>query len=120
MKYLKYVVLFLIVLKGALLANGQIMVGPVISPPIYNEPVCVWGYYSYYPYNCVPYGYYSSPWFINGIFIGAGPWYGYHWRGYGYGWYRTRGSWSDQYWNNEHSFGNRIMPFSRGFGGRRH
>ena len=46
-------------------------------------PVCQWGYYSYYPYACAPYGFYGPSWFIGGLFIGAGPWYrGYWGRGY--------------------------------------
>ena len=43
-------------------------------------PVCSYGYYAYYPYACAPHGYYGSSWFVNGIFIGAGPWYRTHWR----------------------------------------
>ena len=36
-----------------------------------------WGYYSYYPYACAPYGYYGPNWFSGGVFIGVGPWYGW-------------------------------------------
>jgi len=44
-------------------------------------PVCPYGYYSYYPYACAPYGYYGPEWFSGGIFIGAGPWFhGFHGR----------------------------------------
>jgi len=47
-------------------------VGPVyVGPP----PVCPYGYYSYYPYACAPYGYYGPEWFSGGVFIGAGPWF---------------------------------------------
>ena len=38
-----------------------------ISIRIGSPPVC--------PYECAPYGYYGSDWFVNGVFIGAGPWY---------------------------------------------
>jgi hypothetical protein len=38
-------------------------------------PVCPYGYYSYPPYNCAPYGYYGPDWFVSGVFIGAGPWF---------------------------------------------
>jgi len=62
-------------------------VGPVyVGPP----PVCAYGYYSYYPYACAPYGYYGPSWFSGGVFIGAGPWFhGFHGRpgfygGHGY------------------------------------
>ena len=47
-------------------------VAPVyVGPP----PVCPYGYYSYYPYACAPYGYYGPEWFSGGVFIGAGPWF---------------------------------------------
>src|SRR5689334_4530398 len=57
------------------------------------EPVCPYGYYEYYPYACAPYGYYGPTYFIDGVFIGVGPWYqsydggGYYGGGYygGYG-----------------------------------
>src|SRR5208282_3515990 len=38
-------------------------------------PVCPYGYYDAPPYNCAPYGYYGPEWFVNGVFIGAGPWF---------------------------------------------
>ena len=44
-------------------------------------PVCPYGYYSYYPYACAPYGYYGPSWFSGGVFIGVGPW---GWGGRGY------------------------------------
>ena len=52
-------------------------IGPVIAPVpyAYGPPSCDYGYYSYYPYDCAPYGYYGSEWFRGGIFIGAGPWF---------------------------------------------
>jgi hypothetical protein len=48
-------------------AQVSVQVGPA--------PVCPYGYYEAPPYNCAPYGYYGPEWFVNGIFIGAGPWY---------------------------------------------
>jgi hypothetical protein len=57
-------------------------IGPVyVGPP----PVCPYGYYSYYPYACAPYGFYGPSWFSGGVFIGAGPWFhGFYGRpGYG-------------------------------------
>ena len=45
----------------------------------YSPPVCDWGYYNYYPYDCAPYGYYGPQWFSGGIFLGVGPWYGWGW-----------------------------------------
>ena len=43
----------------------------------YGPPVCDWGYYPYYPYACAPYGYYGPNGLYGGVFIGAGPWYGW-------------------------------------------
>lgn len=51
--------------------NLQAQVSINIGP----EPVCPYGYYDYPPYACAPYGYYGPEWFVNGAFIGAGPWY---------------------------------------------
>lgn len=52
-------------------ASGQIAVGVNIGP----EPACPYGYYPTPPYTCAPYGYYGPTWFVNGLFIGAGPWF---------------------------------------------
>ena len=38
-------------------------------------PECPYGYYDVAPYDCAPYGYYSSEWFTGGVFIGVGPWF---------------------------------------------
>ena len=44
-------------------------------------PICSYGYYDYYPYECAPYGFYGSDYFVGDVFIGAGPWYrGYYGR----------------------------------------
>src|SRR6202789_16868 len=51
-------------------------------------PVCPYGYFDYSPYACAPYGYYGPDWFTGGVFIGAGPWYGW-----GGGWGYGRGGW---------------------------
>lgn len=52
-------------------ARAQISIGVNIGP----APVCPYGYFSYPPYNCAPYGYYGPDWFADGDFIGAGPWF---------------------------------------------
>jgi len=86
MRYLKYAALFgllLFVSGGSTQAQVRVVVG--IGGPVYYgpAPICTYGYYDYYPYNCAPYGYYGPDWFVNGIFIGAGPWFhGYYGRGY--------------------------------------
>jgi hypothetical protein len=46
-----------------------------VSVDIGVAPVCPYGYYSVPPYTCAPYGYYGPEWFVNGIFMGAGPWF---------------------------------------------
>jgi hypothetical protein len=53
-------------------APAQISVGIGVGGP---APICPYGYFDYAPYDCAPYGYYGPDWFINGLFIGAGPWF---------------------------------------------
>ncbi len=52
-----------------------------------GEPVCQFGYYPMYPYGCAPYGYWAPNYFVDGYFLGAGPWFrGWGWRpAFGYG-----------------------------------
>lgn len=70
---------------GIAVGVGPAHFGVAIGAP----PVCRWGYYSYYPYACAPYGYYGPEWFDGGVFIGAGPWtHGFHERP---GFYAGRG-----------------------------
>lgn len=52
-------------------AHAQVNIGVNIGA----APVCPYGYFDYAPYECAPYGYYGPDWFLNGIFIGAGPWF---------------------------------------------
>jgi hypothetical protein len=84
MRYLKYIALFglMVVFAGAMAstASAQVRVGVGIGiGPAYvgvgAAPVCAYGYYGYYPYACAPVGYYGPRWFVNGVFIGAGPWF---------------------------------------------
>ena len=63
-------VLFLFGASGAY-APAQVSIGVNIGP----EPICPYGYFAYPPYNCAPYGYYGPDWFVDGVFIGAGPWF---------------------------------------------
>lgn len=85
MRYLKYAALagLLVVFAGAMAstASAQVRVGVGIGiGPAYGPaPVCAYGYYPDYPYACAPVGYYGPEWFVNGVFIGAGPWFhGFH------------------------------------------
>jgi hypothetical protein len=79
-RYLKSLTLFLVLLAlPALHSQAQvaIRVGVNIGPSygVYHAPpVCEWGFYPTYPFGCAPYGYYGPEWFVNGVFIGAGPW----------------------------------------------
>jgi hypothetical protein len=80
MRYLKYVALLAVLMMPLAYSQGQVGVGiGVRVGPGYvaGPPVCSYGYYDYAPYACAPYGYYGSSFFVNGVFIGAGPWY--HW-----------------------------------------
>ncbi len=38
-------------------------------------PDCPYGYYDVPPYACAPAGYYGPEWFVDGVFIGASPWF---------------------------------------------
>src|ERR1700730_6965332 len=87
MRYLRFVGLlglFLgIGLFSASNANAQrVTFGVGFGGPVYYgaAPVCTYGYYDYYPYACAPYGYYGPDWFEGGVFIGAGPWFGFGFR----------------------------------------
>jgi hypothetical protein len=80
MRYLKYAVLLGVLLFAVVRANAQVRVGVAIGAGpvavgVGPAPVCAYGYYDYYPYACAPYGYYGPQYFVNGVFIGAGPWY---------------------------------------------
>lgn len=46
-----------------------------VSVNIGVAPDCPYGYYDAAPYDCAPTGYYGPEWFIEGTFIGAGPWF---------------------------------------------
>jgi len=78
MNYLRYLALVGLLMLPLAYSQAQVRVGVGIGfGPGYvaGPPVCAYGYYSYYPYACAPYGFYGPSWFANGIFIGAGPWY---------------------------------------------
>jgi hypothetical protein len=65
MKFLRYFLLLGALIPAALMstpANAQVGVGIGVGDYGYEDygypgPVCSWGYYSYYPYACAPYGY---------------------------------------------------------------
>jgi hypothetical protein len=74
MTFWKSVVLFAVVCATFSLvgpADSQVSVGVNIGV----APVCPYGYFDYAPYNCAPYGYYGPDWFVDGVFLGVGPWF---------------------------------------------
>jgi hypothetical protein len=106
MRYLRYVALLAVLMLPVAYSQAQVQAGVAVGndqayadqgydqgyadpgPGYVNgPPVCSYGYYSYYPYACAPYGFYGPQWFASGVFIGAGPWY--HW-GWGHGGYYGR------------------------------
>src|SRR5580658_5372981 len=88
MRYLRYLALLGILTLPIAYSQAQVAVGIRVGPGYLGAaPACAYGYYSYYPYACAPYGYYGPEWFSGGIFIGAGPWF----HGYGRGFYGRPG-----------------------------
>jgi len=72
---LAFVAITTVLLCCAPMASAHIGIGVNIGP----APVCPYGYFDYAPYDCAPYGYYGPDWFVDGIFIGSGPWFhGHH------------------------------------------
>src|SRR5258706_3147698 len=112
MRYLKYLALVGVLMLPLAYSQAQVSVGVGFGPGYgYGPPVCSYGYYNYYPYACAPYGYYGPDWFASGVFIGAGPWYGWG-GGWGGGW---RGGWG-RGWGRE-DFGGRGFSGGPGFCG---
>ncbi len=76
MRFVKsFVFLSLLCLFGTSCAHSPAQIGVGIGVNIGPEPYCPYGYFDYAPYDCAPYGYYGPDWFLNGVFIGAGPWF---------------------------------------------
>jgi len=99
MRYLKYLALLAVLMAlSAVCSQAQVSIGVQIGPSygFYNAPPpCPYGYYPDYPFGCAPYGYWGPEWFVDGVFIGAGPWYRFYYlhpvlyrRWYGPGWAR--------------------------------
>jgi hypothetical protein len=49
-----------------------------VAVEIGPAPDCPYGYFDTPPYACAPAGYYGPEWFVDGGFIGAGPWFHGH------------------------------------------
>src|SRR6202163_527588 len=88
MRCLRYFALLAVCMFAASYSHAQVSVGVGVGGGYggyaYGPPVCTYGYYDYAPYACAPYGYWGPDYFVNGLFIGVGPWYGW---GYGRGFY---------------------------------
>src|SRR6266404_1166750 len=118
MRYLKYFVLLAIcMLPAATPSQAQVRVAVRVGGGYGYAPVCAYGYYGYYPYACAPYGYYGPDWFVDGVFIGAGPWYhGYYGRPgfYGRPYYYGR----PHYYGRPGYYGRGFVSRGYGYGGR--
>lgn len=77
-RYSKYLALLVAIFAlSAVHSQAQVSIGVQIGPTygIYNAPpVCEYGFYPTYPFGCAPYGYWGPSYFVNGVFIGVGPW----------------------------------------------
>src|SRR5690242_7066078 len=83
MRHLKLLALLALLAMPAAYLQAQVSIGVQIGPSygIYNAPpVCEYGFYPYYPYACTPYGYWGPDYFVDGVFIGVGPWSNFYYR----------------------------------------
>jgi len=114
MRYLKYLALLSVLLVPLAYSQAEVAFGVGIGPGyVAGPPVCEYGYYQDYPYACAPYGYYGPSWFVDGVFIGAGPWY----HGWGGG-YWGRGYYGGGFYGRDHDRGYYGRGYDRGFEGR--
>ena len=121
MRYLKYLALLALLAVPLAYSQAQVAVGVGVNVgPRYADydsaggpPVCPYGYYSYYPYACAPYGYYGPRWFVGGVFIGAGPWY--HWQHVGY--WGHPGYWNRGYYGRGYGHGYVRGNYGRAYAG---
>ena len=60
---------------GALSAPVRVIGQAQVAIEVGVAPECPYGYYDVPPYACAPPEYYGPAWFVNGVFIGAGPWF---------------------------------------------
>jgi hypothetical protein len=119
MRYLRYLTVLGILMLPTAYSEAQVAVGIRVGPGYVGPaPVCTYGYFSYYPYACAPYGYYSPRWFVGGVFIGAGPWYrGFYGRGFGPYWRGGSGYYGRGYYRPG-AYGHRSggYGYGRGYG----
>jgi len=116
MKYGKYLALLAVLALPLTYSQAQVRVGVAVGPvgvAVGPAPVCLYGYYGYYPYACAPYGYYGPDWFVSGVFVGAGPWF------HGPGWLGRWGwanGWRGRPWYGNPGWG-RAYYGGHGYGG---
>lgn len=119
MRYLRYLALLTALMVPVAYSQAQVRVGigiggvGVAVGPGYvtGPPVCAYGYYEYYPYACAPYGYYGPDWFVNGVFIGAGPWFDSGWHR---GWDRDRNWYGRTGWGEHRARAYGQVGYARG------
>jgi len=113
MRYMKYIALLAVLMVPFAYSQAQVRVGigvGVAPGYVAGPPVCSYGYYDYYPYACAPYGYYGPDYFVNGVFVGVGPWY--HW---GHPtWFWNRGGYV-RGWDHDRWYGHRDWDAHRGY-----
>ena len=106
MKYLRYLALLGLLALPLAYSQAEVRFGVGIGfgpGCVSGPPACAYGYYSDYPYTCAPYGFYGPSYFVNGIFIGAGPWYhGYERPYYGRSYY-SRPYYGRSYYGHSYS-----------------
>ena len=82
MRHLKYLALVVVFIAlAAAPSQAQVSLRVQIGPDYgyyHVPPACPYGYYPDYPFGCAPYGYWGPEYFVNGVFVGAGPWYRYY------------------------------------------
>jgi len=129
MRYFKYFALLAVLAAlSAVPSQAQVAIGIQIGPTygFYNAPpACPYGYYPDYPFGCAPYGYWGPEWFVDGVFIGTGPWYRFYylhpalyrrWYGPGFVYFPRRAGFrrfDDDDWRFRH------FDHDRGFRGER-
>src|SRR6201981_303513 len=109
MRYLKYAALVgILALSMSAVASEQVRVGigvGTVGVAIGSPPVCAYGYYPYAPYACAPYGYWGPDYFVNGVFIGAGPWFhGFYGHPYLRRWFYGHGYYGRGGWDHDNRF----------------
>ena len=82
MRHLKYLALLVVLVAlAAAPSQAQVSIRVHVGPDYgyyHVPPACPYGYYPDYPFGCAPYGYWGPQYFVDGVFIGAGPWHRFY------------------------------------------